>query len=62
MNEQDQDAFQKAVDSLLNYETVKYFSAEEREAARYDRRHGGLPAGRRPHAVEPGLPERRPVA
>src|ERR1700735_3214305 len=26
----------KAIDSLLNYETVKYFSAEEREAARYD--------------------------
>ena len=28
MNEQDQDAHQKAVDSLLNYETVKYFGAE----------------------------------
>ena len=27
----------KAVDSLLNYETVKYFGAEEREARRYDR-------------------------
>ena len=37
MNDQDQDAHQKAVDSLLNYETVKYFSAEEREAERYDR-------------------------
>ena len=37
MNDQDQDAHQKAVDSLLNYETVKYFSAEEREADRYDR-------------------------
>ena len=37
MNDQDQDAHQKAVDSLLNYETVKYFSAEDREAARYDR-------------------------
>ena len=36
MNEQDQDAHQKAVDSLLNYETVKYFSAEGREATRYD--------------------------
>ena len=36
MNDQDQDAHQKAVDSLLNYETVKYFSAEDREAARYD--------------------------
>ncbi len=30
------DANQKAIDSLLNYETVKYFSAEEREANRYD--------------------------
>jgi ATP-binding cassette, subfamily B, heavy metal transporter len=37
MNEQDTDANQKAIDSLLNYETVKYFGAEEREAARYDR-------------------------
>ncbi|MFV2002534.1 MAG: ABC transporter ATP-binding protein/permease, partial [Paracoccaceae bacterium] len=26
----------KAIDSLLNYETVKYFSAEDREARRYD--------------------------
>jgi ATP-binding cassette subfamily B protein len=37
MNESDTDANVKAIDSLLNYETVKYFSAEEREAARYDR-------------------------
>ena len=36
MNKQDTDANQKAIDSLLNYETVKYFSAEEREAQRYD--------------------------
>ena len=36
MNEQDTDASQKAVDSLLNFETVKYFNAEEREANRYD--------------------------
>ncbi len=36
MNQQDTDANQKAIDSLLNYETVKYFVAEEREAARYD--------------------------
>jgi ATP-binding cassette subfamily B protein len=36
MNKQDTDANQKAIDSLLNYETVKYFSAEEREARRYD--------------------------
>ncbi|HUF87463.1 MAG TPA: ABC transporter ATP-binding protein/permease [Thermohalobaculum sp.] len=36
MNREDQEAHQKAVDSLLNYETVKYFSAETREAERYD--------------------------
>jgi len=37
MNESDSDANAKAIDSLLNYETVKYFSAEGREAKRYDR-------------------------
>jgi ATP-binding cassette, subfamily B, heavy metal transporter len=37
MNESDSDANTKAVDSLLNYETVKYFGAEARETARYDR-------------------------
>ena len=37
MNESDSDANTKAIDSLLNYETVKYFGAEEREATRYDR-------------------------
>lgn len=37
MNKQDTDANQKAIDSLLNFETVKYFNAERREAARYDR-------------------------
>jgi ATP-binding cassette, subfamily B, heavy metal transporter len=37
MNDSDTEANTKAIDSLLNYETVKYFSAEEREAARYDR-------------------------
>jgi len=36
MNDQDNDANQKAIDSLLNFETVKYFGAESREAARYD--------------------------
>ncbi|MCJ7421241.1 ABCB family ABC transporter ATP-binding protein/permease [Sphingomicrobium astaxanthinifaciens] len=36
MNAVDQQAAQRAVDSLLNYETVKYFGAEERESARYD--------------------------
>ena len=36
MNEQDTDANQKAIDSLLNFETVKYFGAEAREGQRYD--------------------------
>lgn len=36
MNKADTDANQKAIDSLLNFETVKYFSAEKREVARYD--------------------------
>ena len=35
MNESDTDANTKAVDSLLNYETVKYFNAEEHEASRF---------------------------
>src|SRR6201993_1760437 len=37
MNDSDTEANTKAIDSLLNYETVKYFSAEQREAERYDR-------------------------
>ncbi|WP_420859397.1 ABCB family ABC transporter ATP-binding protein/permease [Marivivens marinus] len=41
MNEQDTDANQKAIDSLLNFETVKYFGAEKWEADRYDRAMAG---------------------
>jgi ABC-type transport system involved in Fe-S cluster assembly fused permease/ATPase subunit len=37
MNDQDTEANQKAIDSLLNFETVKYFAAERWEADRYDR-------------------------
>ena len=37
MNEADNDANTKAVDSLLNYETVKYFGNEAHEARRFDR-------------------------
>jgi len=37
MNDSDTEANTKAIDSLLNYETVKYFGAETREAERYDR-------------------------
>jgi len=36
MNETDSEANTKAIDSLLNYETVKYFGNEEHEARRYD--------------------------
>jgi ATP-binding cassette subfamily B protein len=36
MNDSDTDANTKAIDSLLNFETVKYFNAELREAERYD--------------------------
>jgi ABC-type transport system involved in Fe-S cluster assembly fused permease/ATPase subunit len=36
MNEGDNQAIARAVDSLLNYETVKYFNAEDRETERYD--------------------------
>ena len=37
MNERDTEANAKAIDSLLNYETVKYFGNEEHEARRFDR-------------------------
>ena len=37
MNDLDGQALSRAVDSLLNYETVKYFGAEHREQARYGR-------------------------
>ena len=36
MNDNDNDASSKALDSLLNFETVKYFGNEPHEAARYD--------------------------
>jgi len=37
MNDKDTEANTKAIDSLLNYETVKYFGNEEHEARRYDK-------------------------
>ena len=37
MNDSDTDANTKAIDSLLNYETVKYFNNEKMEATRFDR-------------------------
>ena len=42
MNDVDNQAIGRAVDSLLNYETVKYFGAEEREAKRYDQAIGAF--------------------
>ena len=42
MNEVDNKAIGRAVDSLLNYETVKYFGAEERESRRYDEAVGAF--------------------
>jgi len=41
MNRQDTEANAKAIDSLLNYETVKYFNAEDFETERYDRAMAG---------------------
>ena len=38
MNEADTSANTRAIDSLLNYETVKYFGTEKHEAGRYDER------------------------
>jgi ABC-type transport system involved in Fe-S cluster assembly fused permease/ATPase subunit len=42
MNDVDNKAIGRAVDSLLNYETVKYFGAEERELRRYDEAIGAF--------------------
>lgn len=36
MNEKDNEFNQKAVDALINFETVKYFNAENHEINRYD--------------------------
>ena len=36
MNDKDRDANQKAIDGLLNFETVKYFNAQQLEVERYD--------------------------
>ncbi|MAD94721.1 MAG: metal ABC transporter permease [Rhodobacteraceae bacterium] len=44
MNDLDTDANQKAIDSLLNFETVKYFGAERRESMRYDESMKGYEA------------------
>ena len=51
MNDIDSDAQTKALDSLLNYETVKYFGNEAHEARRYRRGAGALRARR---GAQPG--------
>jgi ABC-type transport system involved in Fe-S cluster assembly fused permease/ATPase subunit len=53
MNASDTDANTKAIDSLLNFETVKYFGNEAMEARRFDGRHGGYE--RRPPRSGPRL-------
>ena len=45
MHKQDSEANQRTIDSLLNFETVQYFAAEQREIVRYDesnKRYGRL--------------------
>ena len=49
MNNSDTEAHSKAVDSLLNYETVKYFGNEELEARRFEFVDGALREGGDPH-------------
>ena len=44
MNAKDSEANTKAIDSLLNYETVKYFGNEQHEARRFDRAMAGYEA------------------
>ena len=46
MNELDSKANTRAIDSLLNYETVKYFGNEELEGAPLRREHAALGKGR----------------
>ena len=60
MNESDTDANTKAVDSLLNYETVKYFGAEEREARALRPLHGALRARQREGLCLARHAQRRP--
>ena len=61
MNKQDTDANQKAIDSLLNYETVKYFGAEEREAQRYDRSMEKFETASPENNLFPSSPEFGPI-
>ena len=62
MNEVDNQAIARAVDSLLNYETVKYFNAEEREARRYGETMRRLRRRRGAERDLARLAQHRPVA
>ena len=62
MNDVDNKAIGRAVDSLLNYETVKYFGAEEREARRYDEAIGAFARAAVRNEVSPRVAQHRPGA
>ncbi len=59
MNERDTEANTKAIDSLLNYETVKYFGNEEHEARRYD---VALARYEKRGGEKPDQPQRRSIS
>ena len=63
MNRADTEASSRSVDSLINYETVKYFNSEEHEQRRYDEcLAGGLPSSASGSAVSDLPPQSaRPV-
>ena len=62
MNDVDNKAIGRAVDSLLNYETVKYFGAEDREARRYEEAVGAFARASVATRCQPRLAEYRPIA
>jgi ABC-type multidrug transport system fused ATPase/permease subunit len=62
MNQSDNDANTKAIDSLLNFETVKYFGNEEMESRRFDQLHGALRVGGHQDLDLAGLAQLRPGA
>ena len=60
MNEMDSKANTRAIDSLLNYETVEYFGNEGYEARRYDETLAAWEKGRNPQPDVAVAAERRP--